>query len=572
MTQSPFIRAEDAERKGFDFSPWGGIEGFLKASQAGALGNSAMLKRLVPDLAHAVDMTAAAVSGLPFEIVDEAGEVFDTSTDWENKLGGLENPQRLIYLIASSLCSGAAYVIPRRTPKLIFDLQYAAPHTIQPMILREGLQYFDRASDQGKVERFNPKELLYFWLPDSDVEIGGAQNHPLGNATLDAQLVYAMKSTLKQYGERGFVPITLLGASGMPNEAERKKSEGFFDRLLRGGFDVLAKIVNADALTLIPVGAGMEQLKQSYLEIRRDAKESIADSFGIPPSMFMSDKAYASEMDVLMRQWYSDSRFVSIYQTIQETFTEQLYKPYGYSMRFALDTLDIFQEDEAQRSESLSKFVTAVTTDPQVAKLGMSIMGYDMDAEQEAALEELITKKEEEKKAEQEMATAQMEQDAALTREALAAKPQPGKKPAPKKAFDLTADELKDLSLWYSKAKAWHAKGKGKAVDWENKHLREEIAAPIRMKLADARTEYEIMLAFEIGNETTTPVPEYKGGEIIALADALNNYAAKATETPVPSEPIVIINNGHKQKRQSLVSAFAKSAFTKGESYVSTDH
>ena len=43
----------------------------------------------------------------------------------------------------------------------------------------------------------------------------------------------------------------------------------------------------------------------------------------------------------------------------------------------------------------------------------------------------------------------------------------------------LPADELKDLSLWYSKAKAWHRKGKGNAVDWENKHLREDIAAPI---------------------------------------------------------------------------------------------
>src|SRR4030067_266401 len=112
MTNTPFIRAEEAARKVFDFSPWGGIEGFLKAAKGGAMGNSATLKRIVPDLAHAVDMTAVAVSNLPFEIVSEkGGEIFDTSTDWENKLGGMENPQRLIYLVASSLCGGAAYVI-----------------------------------------------------------------------------------------------------------------------------------------------------------------------------------------------------------------------------------------------------------------------------------------------------------------------------------------------------------------------------------------------------------------------------------------------------------------------------
>ena len=34
MTQTPFINAEQAYKTGFDFSPWGGIEGFLRASQA----------------------------------------------------------------------------------------------------------------------------------------------------------------------------------------------------------------------------------------------------------------------------------------------------------------------------------------------------------------------------------------------------------------------------------------------------------------------------------------------------------------------------------------------------------
>ena len=62
----------------------------------------------------------------------------------------------------------------------------------------------------------------------------------------------------------------------------------------------------------------------------------------------------------------------------------------------------------------------------------------------------------------------------------------------------LSADEMKDLSLWYTKAKAWHLKGKGNAVDWENKHLREEIAAPIRLKLANAKNELDIKDAFAL--------------------------------------------------------------------------
>jgi hypothetical protein len=363
------------------------------------------------------------------------------------------------------------------------------------------------------------------------VEIGPAENHPLGNASLDAQLIWAMKNTLKQYGERGFVPITLLGAKGMVNEGERQKAEGFFDRLLRGGFDVLAKIVNADALELIEVGAGMDKLKQSYLEIRRDAKESIADSFGIPPSMFMSDKAYASEMDVLMRQWYSDSRFVSIYQTIQEVFTDQLFKDYGYKMRFAIDTLDIFQEDENARSASLGQLVTAISTDPQIAKWSMGVLGYDLSTEQELALDELVAKKEEEKIKEEEQAAAQMEQDAELQREAIQAK-----KPAPApKSIDLSADEIKDIALWYDRSRQWFTKGKGTAVDWENKHLPETLAAPIRLRLAEAKSEEDITAAFYIG-ETSTPAPVYKSETAVldAQAEAIKTLAAtieKAIET-----------------------------------------
>lgn len=64
--------------------------------------------------------------------------------------------------------------------------------------------------------------------------------------------------------------------------------------------------------------------------------------------------------------------------------------------------------------------------------------------------------------------------------------------------LSLSTEEMKDLTLWYSKAKVWFLKGKGTAVDWENKHLREEIALPIRQKLANARNELDIKNAFDL--------------------------------------------------------------------------
>jgi hypothetical protein len=514
VTNTPFIYATQGAKKNFDFAPWGGLEGFLEASKLQGSGNGVQLKRLVPDLAHAVDMTAVAISSLPFDILDADDNVYDTSTNWKNLLGGMPNPQRLIYLLASSLCGGSAYLLPTRTPRLVFDLQYCAPHSITPYIDMDGLQWFDRATEQGKTSRVYLNGMVYFWLPDSDIEIGPAQNHPLGNATLDAQVIYNMKNTMRMYGERGFVPITLLGAKGMPNEGERQKAEGFFDRLLRGGFNVLAKIVNSDALTLIKVGAGMDELKQSYIELRRDAKESIADSFGIPTALFMSDNAFASEFNALRKQWYTASRFVGIYQTIEETFTDQLLKPYGYKMRYNLEALEIFQEDESARAGALGSFVSAVTTSPEAAQLGMAILGYDLDKKQEEQLNKIIKDKEDarekvENQTQPTNAPGNETEEVETAEESEIENVEPEEENPEPKSFNLTADEIKDLALWYDRSRQWFVKGKGTAVDWENKHLPETIAAPIRLKLAEAKSEADIALAFALG-ETTTPAPVYE--------------------------------------------------------------
>lgn len=485
---SPFYREE--ELKSFDFSPWGGLQGFLDATSNGAATNNRgmALKRIVPDLSRAVDMVSVGVARMPFEIVEEDGTVFDDSYEWENKLGGMEKPQRLIYLLASALCGGEAYIKPRATSKAIIDLQYLVPHSIEPIINRDGLQGFDRSTDQGLTEKLDIDDLLYFWLPDSDIEIGPALNTPLSNAMADAQLILNATQTMSMYGERGFVPITVLGAKNIPGAAEREKAENFWDRLLRGGFRERAKIINSEALSVVPVGAGMDQLRGSYVELKRESKESIAAAFGIPSAMFMSDNAFASEFKELHIQFYTASRFVSIYQTIEEVFTEQFLKPlFGKQLFFRPEKMDIFQEDMGEQTTSMKTIVDAVNTNAAAARFGMAVMGIELTTEQEALLAEAETAAEEKR-----------EEDMQMQQAALDAKKPPAaeKKPKPKKS--LTPDELKDLTLWYSKAKAWHIKGRGNAVDWENKHLSEDIAAPIRAKLAQAKSELDIVKAFEL--------------------------------------------------------------------------
>ena len=90
--------------KAIDFDMWGGIDGFLAATSGGSVTRASALKSVVPWLAKAVSMTSNAVASMPFEIVKPSGEVVDTSSDWSNVVGFIDEPRRMMQLLASSLC------------------------------------------------------------------------------------------------------------------------------------------------------------------------------------------------------------------------------------------------------------------------------------------------------------------------------------------------------------------------------------------------------------------------------------------------------------------------------------
>lgn len=502
---NPFLYIDaNGNTKSFDFSPWGGIEGFLDmTAQGGTVGANgvlgARLMNCVPDLFRAIDMTATAVSSLPFDLVDKNGDIVDSSVDWQNTIGGLPNPQRILYQIAASLCGGSAYIFPRLLSNRLIDLTYYAPQTITPKANPDRTGYFIR-NINGKTENINIEDLLYFWLPDRNVEFGPAEAHPMGNAVLAASIKLGMNAAIKESSERGFIPPTVLAAKNMPPGDEKKKAETWWNRFLRGGFrGEPAKIVNAESVDIKEIGAGMDKLKGSYIEITREASEDIGKAFGIPAALFMSDNAYASEFKQIRKQWKSESVFVTIYKTIEETLTDQLLKRFGFYMFFRPETLDEFKDDEAAQSTTLLNFVSAFEKDPEVARVGMSILGYDTTDEQDKTLDAIVSERKKKQEEEPKEPTNQPQE-------------QMNDESMPVRA--LTPDEMKDLTLWYSKSKAWFAKGKGAAADWENKHLSEEIAAPIRVKLANARTERDIVEAFRLQQKQVNPV--------MYLADVLN--------------------------------------------------
>ena len=353
--------------KALDFEPFGGIEGFLaQTSNGGTSTRPQLLKRVLPWLAKATDMTALAVSELPFEIM-RGDEVYDTSTAWENRFGGMPSPQTLLYNLASSLCLGRAYVIPTVTSKLVVNLQYCAPQSVTPYI-RSDIEWFDRVTSYGSTARYYPaydaddatrEQMLYFWLPDADVECGPAESYPAGTALLSAELLTSVDRTLSIYAQRGFVPATILAGKGLGNAADRLAAEKWWNRFLRGWTDTVAKIINAEMMTLIKVGAGLDELRGVYGELNKQAIENIGTAYGVPAALFMSDMAFASEVNPMIKVWYTTSQFVKIYRCIENTFNTQLLNRWGLKMAFRPETIDAFQEDEVQRAASFAQYVTS---------------------------------------------------------------------------------------------------------------------------------------------------------------------------------------------------------------------
>lgn len=371
--------------KSIDFSPWGGIDGFLDATSSGGAGSLTALRQLVPWLQKGVTMTGNAVSQLPYEIENAAGDEIDEDMAW----GAIHDPRKYIKLVADALCGGCAYLIVKKTSRALVSFQYVLPSTMTPNYNGAGeLVYFTRQYG-SKHFTLSLDEVVYFWLPDDTVEIGPALVTPLRNATLPAQLIAGMDSSLKQYSDRGFIPPTILAVKGMVNQSERERTEKWWNAFLRGWTKTAAKIVNSESVVPQVVGAGMDELRGTYSQITRQQIENIAASFDIPMSLFMSNAANYATANSDRKTWYETGTFVSIYQCIEDAFNEQLFKRWGWRFEFEPEKLPAFQTEEADKSSAVATLTNTLATNPQEFVITCDILGIELSDEQKAMIEAL---------------------------------------------------------------------------------------------------------------------------------------------------------------------------------------
>ena len=213
----------------------------------------------------------------------------------------------------------------------------------------------------------------------------------------------------------------------------------------------------------------------------------MAIALGIPSNILFSEAANYATAKQDKLNFYTDT-IVPRCEFIEGELNRQLFVPMGVTLKFLPDTIDIFQEDENERSESVARLVQAGFYAIDAA----DILGLELTDEQRAIYE---AKRDKEIEA----------GDAA--RERLAAMPAPGQDQEDDDEPDQESESLPstlpektmqdDLDKWRRKALNSLKRGKGAGVGFSSDEIPHALAAAIEGALDACETPEDVKSVFE---------------------------------------------------------------------------
>jgi HK97 family phage portal protein len=332
------------------------------------------LRRSVPWLFRGINLRSGAISSLPFAIMDGDNE-YDTSDDYQNRLGWLPNPGAILGLTEASLTlTGRAYQFVERNRMRYLTLRYLTPNSVHPKIDRlEGLTGFKRQVG-GESRDLAIEDVVHFWLPDEFVELGPPETSPGMAASAAAGVLMNMDEFEALFFKRGAIRATILAVPRGTKKDERDRLKSWWKRVVSGVQNSFAtEVVAADEVKPTVVGEGVKEL--ANVELTKEKREDISTALGIPQSLLFSSAAnYATarqdDLHFMGKTVRNEARF------IQDVWNEQLFAPLGLRWEFRFESMEIFQEEEVERSAAYVNLVRGKT--PPV--LAMQILGYDLPA------------------------------------------------------------------------------------------------------------------------------------------------------------------------------------------------
>ena len=435
--------------------------------------------RAIPWLFRGVGLRSNAVGTMPFSIFKGENEV-DNSDDYKNVVKFLPKPGALFGLVEAALTIfGYAYLFKLKSAYMQKGLRYLDPTSIQTKINEETGEISFTRSVSGKTTKYTTDDIVYFWLYDPFVEIGPPQASAAKAAANAAGVLLNVDEFAKSFFKHGAVKTTLLTTTNiMPQERERLKN--WWKRVLGIERAWQSDIINAETVKPVTIGEGLESLQNN--DLTESKRIDIAAGLGIPYSILFSNASNRATAETDEKHFY-DKTIVPECAIIESVLNEQVFVPAGYTFRFMPQNLDIYQEDENERAESLTKLITALET-PEEFLLASDILGFDINPDIRNQIEAMIVEKNARREA--------MEQNTEQTKPAVQEQPEPEEKPEPPKP-DMRAV---DLDKWRTKALKRVKAKRPMEFSFITEHIDPVTHAAISGALESCETEEEVKAVF----------------------------------------------------------------------------
>ncbi len=326
----------------------------------------------VPLIFRCINLRCDTLTSCPIHVYKVSGDP-DNRDEVEWPL-----PQDLNDLIwmteAAMLLNGSAYwlKLSNGVGRLTDGVQWLNPFTVTVKLNPDtGMLMFTQDMATRNTGPWSSKEMVYFrdFNPSNDIGEGISAT---GVSLSSSGLMRYMTQFASVFFEKGAMPITILGIQGLSGKEEKERVEGFFKKIASGVKNAFRTIaVNTEQIDPKVLSQPVKDLAMPELSL--EARRNIAWAFGIPVTMLEDASNYATAKEHRLSFWQDTVRPRG--NKLARVINSQLLKPvFGMEMEFAFDELDIFQEDEEQRSDSYYNYVSAGMR-PSIAA---QILGIDL--------------------------------------------------------------------------------------------------------------------------------------------------------------------------------------------------
>lgn len=242
----------------------------------------------------------------------------------------------------------------------------------------KGLVGFERQMGGNLKTSYAREEIGYTWVPsrENEIAIGTARVH---SALAAAGLLQSIDEYGVKHFKSGAINPTLVEIEEfhtMP-PAEQERTRSIFSRMFAGGVKKAFEVFPIGSNTKVhTIGSPMADLAIPELTDRK--REDICVALGVPYSLLFANAANFATAQQDDKHFYQKT-IVPLLRKI-----ESMLNPYflnmgiDFQLQFNEQELDLFQEDEANRSDSLANLVN--TGVPLVT--AMEILGYDLTEDQ----------------------------------------------------------------------------------------------------------------------------------------------------------------------------------------------